>query len=109
MIYGFDKKSEDSTKQAFSTYIELGYTKGVVNLFFGFAPWSGYYNNYGTTNFDPEANKKTFSIVNVGASVSKSLKINETFSLPLKATLVINPSASYSRSDYVHLVFGITF
>jgi hypothetical protein len=109
MFYGFDKKSGDSTKQAFSTYIELGYTKGVASLFFGFTPWSGYYNNYGLTNFDSGASKKTFSIVNIGASVTKALKITETFSLPLKATLVINPSATYSRNDYIHLIFGITF
>ena len=109
MFYGLDKKSNDSTKQAFSTYIELGYTKGVACLFFGFTPWSGFYNNYGTTNFDPAAGKKTFSIVNIGASVTKALKITDAFSLPIKATLVINPSASYSRNDFVHLVFGITF
>jgi hypothetical protein len=109
MFYGFDKKSDDSTKQAFSTYVELGYTKGVATIFLGFTPWSGYYNNYGTTNFDPGTSKKTFSIVNIGASVTKALKITETFSLPLKATLVINPSATYSRNDYIHLIFGITF
>jgi len=78
-------------------------------LFFGFTPWAGYYNNYGSTNFDPVSGKKSFSIVNIGASVTKALKITDTFSLPLKATLVINPSASYSRNDFVHLVFGITF
>ena len=109
MFYGFDKKSDDSTKQAFSTYIELGYSKGAASLFFGITPWSGFYNNYGATNFDPDARKKTFSVVNIGASVTKTLKITEAFSLPLKATLVINPSASYSRNDYIHLVFGITF
>jgi hypothetical protein len=109
VFYGLDKKTADSTRQAFSTYIELGYSKGIVNLFFGFTPWTGFYNNYGTTNFDSGARKKTFSIVNIGASVTKSLKISKTFSLPLKATLVVNPSASYSRNDYVHLVFGITF
>ena len=109
MFYGFDKKSDDSTKQAFSTYIEVGYTKGVASLFFGFTPWAGYYNNYGTTNFDPGASKKSFSIVNIGASVTKALKITDTFSLPLKATFVINPAATYSRNDYIHLVFGITF
>ena len=109
MFYGFDKKPDDSTKQAFSTYIELGYSKGVASLFLGFTPWAGYYNNYGTTNFDQGARKKTFSIVNIGASVTKALKITETFSLPLKATLVINPSATYSRNDYIHLIFGITF
>ena len=109
LFYGLDKKSTDSTKQAYSTYIELGYSKGDVNFFFGFTPWSGYYNNYGVTTFDPIARKKTFSIVNIGASVTKALKITEKFSLPLKTTLVINPSATYTRKDYLHLVFGITF
>jgi hypothetical protein len=109
MFNGLDKKADDSTKQAFSTFIELGYSRGAASFFFGFTPWAGYYNNYGITTFDPGAAKKTFSVVNIGASVAKSLKITETFSLPLKATLVINPSATYSRNDYVHLVFGITF
>jgi len=109
MFYGLDKKSNDSTKQAYSTYIELGYSNGDISFFFGFTPWSGYYNNYGITSFDSLAGKKTFSIVNIGVSVSKALKINQTFSLPIKATLVINPSATYSRNDYIHLVFGITF
>ena len=109
MFYGLDKKSDDSTKQAYSTYIELGYSKGAASFFFGFTPWAGFYNNYGVTTFNPGANKKTFSVVNIGASVTKALKITETYSLPLKATLVINPAATYSRNDYIHLVFGITF
>jgi hypothetical protein len=109
MFYGLDKKSGDSTKQAYSTYIEICYTKGAASIFFGFTPWAGFYNNYGLTVFDTEAGKKTFSIVNIGASVTKALKITDSFSLPLKATLVINPSATYSRNDYIHLVFGITF
>jgi hypothetical protein len=109
IFYGLDKKSDDSTKQAYSTYIELGYSKGAASFFFGFTPWKGYYNNYGVTAFDQGAVKKTFSIVNIGASVTKALKFNESFSLPLKATLVINPSATYARNDYIHLIFGITF
>jgi len=109
MFYGYDKKSTDSTKQAYSTYIELGYTKGAASFFFGFTPWASYYNNYGVTAFDLTAAKKSFSIVNIGASITKALKINETYSLPLKATIVINPSATYSRNDYLHLIFGITF
>lgn len=109
MFYGLDKKSSDSTKQAYSTYVELGYTKGAASFFFGFTPWASYYNNYGVTAFDLTATKKSFSIVNIGASITKALKINETYSLPLKATLVINPSATYTRKDFVHLVFGITF
>lgn len=109
MFYGYDKKSTDSTKQAYSTYIELGYSKGPVSYFFGFTPWAGYYNNYGNTAFDPAASKKSFSVVNVGASITKALKITDAYSLPIKTTLIINPSATYSRNDYIHLVFGITF
>jgi hypothetical protein len=109
MFYGYDKKMDDSTKQAFSTYIELGYSRGSASFFLGITPWAGYYNNYGITTFEGEAVKKTFSVVNISASITKALKINETFSLPLKATLVINPSATFSRYDYIHLVFAITF
>jgi hypothetical protein len=108
IFYGLDKKLDDSTKQDYSTYIELGYTKGAASFFLGFTPWESYYNNYGATVFDSTASKKTFSIVNIGASVIKELKISETYSLPIKATLVINPSATYTRKDFIHLVFGIT-
>jgi len=57
MLYGFDKKLSDSTKQAYSTYIELGYTKGAASFFFGFTPWASFYNNYGVTAFDLAATK----------------------------------------------------
>lgn len=103
----------DSTKQAYSTYIEIGYSKGPANFFFGFTPWAGYYNNYGVTKFMDNSNnyfaKKSFSIVNIGVTLSRSVKITDAFSLPLRATFIVNPSATYSRGDYVHLVFGITF
>jgi hypothetical protein len=109
MIYGFDKDPDDSTKQAYSTYIELGYTRGIASFFFGFTPWAGYYNNYGATSFDTGAAEKAFSIVNIGASVSKALKISESYYLPVRATLIVNPSATYSRNDFVHLIIVITF
>jgi hypothetical protein len=114
LFYGYDKKRNssgipDSSKQAFSTYIELGYTKGAASFFFGFTPWASYYNNYGYSAFDSTASKKSFSIVNIGVTISRAIKITDSFSLPVRATLVINPSASYTRNDYLHLVFGITF
>jgi hypothetical protein len=109
MFYGFDKQSDDTTKQAFSTYVELGYTKGPASLFFGFTPWAGYYNNYGATVFNPGASKKIFSVVNLGGSFTKALKLSDNFTLPIKTTIIVNPSATYSRNDFVHLVFGITF
>ncbi len=111
MFYGLDKNASDTLniKQAYSTYIELGYTKGPAAFFFGFTPWAGYYNNYGNTAFDTSASKKSFSIVNIGATFSRSLKISDAFSLPLRATLVVNPAATYARADFLHLIFGITF
>jgi hypothetical protein len=110
MFYGYDKNATDTTnvKQAYSTYVELGYTTGPAAFFFGFTPWASYYNNYGITAFDPTAGKKTFSVVNIGATLSRAIKITDSFSLPVRATLVINPSATYSKGDFVHLVFGIT-
>ena len=107
MFFGFDKKSNGD--QAYSTYIEFGYTTGPAAFFLGLTPWESYYNNYGVTAFNPGASKKAFSVVNVGVTLSRSVKITSDYSLPLRATLVVNPSATYSRQDYVHLVFGITF
>lgn len=94
MFYGHDKKATDSTKQAYSTYIELGYTKGAAAFFFGLTPWKSYYTGY----------SKDLAIVNLGATLSRSIKITSDFSLPVRATFVVNPSA-----QDVHLVFGMTF
>jgi len=99
IFYGFDKKIDDASKNAYSTYIELGYTKGAASFFFGLTPWKSYYTAY----------SKDFAIVNIGATVSRSIPFTDKFSLPVRATLVVNPAASYTKSDYAHLVFGITF
>ncbi len=99
MFYGFDKKQNNETvEQAYSTYVELGYTKGSTSFFFGFSPWESYYSAY----------RKGFEVVNIGTSITKELKITDQFSLPVKSSFIINPSGGYTRSDYVHLVFGIT-
>jgi len=108
-FYGCDKKAEVSTRQAFSTYVELGYSYGITNFFFGFTPWKSLYNNYGTTTFDASASQKNFSIVNIGSTVTKEFKINDKLVLPIKGSLIVNPSASYSRKDFVHLVVSVTF
>jgi hypothetical protein len=99
MFYGFDKKANDSTKQAYSTYIELGYAYGPASFFFGFSPWESYYTAY----------RNEFEVVNIGVTLTKALKITHDYSLPLRSTLVVNPSGGYTRGDYVHLIFGITF
>jgi len=103
MFYGFDKKDTTGTdktlKQAYSTYIELGYAYGPASFFFGFSPWGSYYTAY----------RNEFEVVNLGVTLTKALKITKDYSLPLRGTLVVNPSGGYTSSDYVHLIFGITF
>lgn len=99
MFYGFDKKQNgDAVEQAYSSYVELGYTKGSTSFFFGFSPWKSYYSAY----------RKGFEVVNMGISVTKELKITDQFSLPVKSAFIINPSGGYTRNDYVHLTIGIT-
>jgi hypothetical protein len=103
MFAGADKKWDktagavDPSKQAYSTYIELGYAFKYFSPFLGFTPADGYYGDgYGGVN--------GFAVVNVGLSASKALKITSDFSLPLKATLGFNP-----QKEDAYLVFGITF
>jgi len=103
MLLGADKKFDFSNgtiypiRQNYSTYIELCYAFKYFSPFLGITPANGYYgDSYGKV--------KGFGIVNLGVTATKSLKITDSFSLPLKATLGFNPQ----KSD-VYLVFGITF
>lgn len=97
MFAGHDKKSDTTSRQNYSTYLEVDYTFAYATPFVGITPWNGYYGaGYGSVN--------GFGVVNLGLTASKNLKITQTYSLPLKVTLGFNPQ----RSD-AYLVFGITF
>lgn len=93
MFAGADKKLSDATKQAFSTYVELGYAFSKFNAFLGCTPDAGMYSS-----------ASGFAVVNLGISATRNLKISDKFELPLKTTFVVNP-----QKEDVHLVFGITF
>lgn len=102
MVFGADKKYDtelmaaDPDKQAYSTYIELGYVYKNFFPFIGITPSDGYYGDgYGGTT--------GFGVVNLGITGTKSLNITNNFSLPLKATLGFNPQ----KKD-AYLVFAIT-
>ena len=94
MVYGADKKAADATKQAYSTYYELGYPLADnAKLFLG-----GTLNesvNYGTTGF---------AVTNVGVKVSKNLVFTDKFSLPVYGVFGLNPCA-----ESAFFVAGITF
>jgi hypothetical protein len=103
MFAGADKKfdkdlgAQDPEKQNYSTYIELGYAFKNFSPFLGITPMDGYYGDgYGGVD--------GVAVVNLGLSSSKSLKITDSYSLPLKATFGFNP-----QKEDVYLVFGITF
>jgi hypothetical protein len=103
MFAGADKKFDtnlnaiDPNKQAYSTYIEFGYAFKNFSPFLGITPSDGYYG-------DGYGGIKGFGVVNLGITATKTLKITDSFSLPLKATLGFNP-----QKEDVYLVFGITF
>jgi hypothetical protein len=100
MLYGADKKFDDPEKNNFSTYIELGYTFTIssynLDLFLGMTPADGMYG-------DGYGGKDGFAIVNTGVTGSKSIKITDNFSLPVKASLIANPQARK-----LFFVFGLT-
>ncbi len=101
MIYGDDKKwdnntEEFSTKQNYSTYIELGWAFKSCNIFLGVTPSNGYYGaGYGKVN--------GFAVCNLGLSSVRNIKISPEFIIPLKGTVYINPQA-----ESIDFVLGIT-
>ena len=101
MLYGADKKwdknSESfSTKQNYSTYIELAYAFGKSSVFLGLTPANGYYGaGYGKVD--------GFAVCNLGLSSTRNIKITPDFELPLKGSVIINPQA-----ESIHFVIGVT-
>ena len=92
MFAGNDKSLTDA-KQAFTTYIELGYqVTPLVKVFAGGV--LGGSSNYSTT---------AAGVTNVGIKVSKSIAITDKFSLPVYGILGANP---YSGNAF--FVAGVT-
>ena len=73
------------------TYFELGYSLSAADLFVGAG--DGWHSSDGE-----------FALVNVGVTVSKELKITETFSVPLFGSMVLNPD-----SEQFYLLAGVSF
>lgn len=84
MFAGADKKYTNG-KQAYSTYLELGY------------PISSYFKVFAGASFTESQQYKTkgFGIVNLGIKASKTIEIG-SFSLPVYAILGVNPYGSYN-------------
>jgi hypothetical protein len=100
MFYGADKQFDDPSKNNFSTYFEVGYgflvSEYKLDLFLGMTPFDGMYG-------DGYGGKEGFAIVNTGITGSKSIKITDNFSLPVKASVIANP-----QGKKLFFVLGIT-
>jgi hypothetical protein len=77
-------------------YFELGYSTSVgevpLSLFVGGTPSDNAY--YGTSGF---------SLINIGFTASKEIKVTESFSIPVFGTISLNPS-----SEKLFYVLGIS-
>jgi hypothetical protein len=93
-FYGNDKDSA-TNKNQYSTYLEIAYSTSIRNndikLFIG-----------GTISNGSYATKA--AIVNLGFTATRELKFSDSYSLPVSASLILNPYA-----NNVFFVFGITF
>jgi uncharacterized protein (TIGR02001 family) len=72
------------------SYVEAGYTAGAVTLFAG----------AGNGQYTKDA---SFNLCNVGLKSSKTIKISDTFSIPVSGSVVLNPS-----TEQFHIVVGIS-
>jgi hypothetical protein len=92
-VYGNDK--DEDGKNLYSSYLELSYATSVkdfgLELFGGATFNKGYY-------------AEKAALINLGATISKELKVTENFSIPCFGSFIINPDA-----QNVFLVFGVTF
>jgi len=100
-LYGADAKKENGNNQ-FSTYFELGYDFQVsetsCSAFLGFT----------TTKFDPDKGETGYygtgpGVINLGITANRDIRITDSFSLPVNASLITNPQA-----ENIFLVFGIS-
>lgn len=71
-------------------YFEAGYTFDKVSVFIG----------AGNEVYSTDGK---FALLNIGATTTKEIKITDSFSIPLKASVIVNP-----KSEQFFLVAGIT-
>lgn len=105
MFYGADKKFDKdkgafTTDNNYSTYVELSYPvklgSSEISPFMGFTTGDGFYG-------DGYGNVDGFAVVNLGCSASKDIEVTEKLTIPMTASLVLNP-----QLERVFFVVGIS-
>jgi hypothetical protein len=92
--WGYDNAKDLGEKTYYSSYFEAGYTiafkENSLDVFLGITPAAGAFGNKA-------------GIINLGLTGNKKIKITESFQLPVKASLIVNPQTSSA-----YFVFGFT-
>jgi len=76
-------------------YFQAGYSFRSFSLFAG--------AGNGWLTYDPETNLSKFNICNLGLEVSRTIKITETFEVPVLGQLIFNPDR-----EQLFVVVGFT-
>jgi hypothetical protein len=88
---------KENGDNSYSTYVELAYpfsVKGMdMGISTGFTPWEN-----ATLH-----TSKGFKVISVMLNASKSIKITDSYSLPVFARIIANPAV-----EDIHFVFGIS-
>jgi hypothetical protein len=76
-------------------YFQAGYSIDPVTIFLG--------AGNGWHNYDPDTGESTFEICNAGIEVSRTIKITESFGIPVTGQLILNPA-----QEKMYVVVGFT-
>lgn len=76
-------------------YFQAGYSFRSFSLFAG--------AGNGWLTYDPETNQSRFNICNLGLEVSRTIKITETFQMPVLGQIIFNPDR-----EQLFVVVGFT-
>jgi len=76
-------------------YFEAGYTFKFFKIFFGAGD--------GWHTYDPETGRSRFAVCNMGLGASKTIKVSDSFIIPIVCQLIFNP-----EKDQMFLVAGFT-
>lgn len=94
-LFAYGNDRDEDGKNMYSSYLELSYSTSVND--YGLTLFGG-----GTLNKGYYASKA--AIVNLGVSLSKEIKISESFTIPCEGSFIVNPN-----SQKVYLVFMVSF
>jgi Bacterial protein of unknown function (Gcw_chp) len=99
-LYGNDAKDANGNIVN-SKYLELGYSKTIKDI--GFKAFAGFVLDGSNGGAPGYYFQNSAGFTNIGLTVSKSIKITDAFSLPLKTSVIFNPEAGN-----IFLVLGLT-